>query len=125
MDPMIRPIHDRPGCRLWHRLGPWLAALVCAGALLLTGCGGGTGGPLDFIRPDRYAVQNPSKTAARVTGTGCAGSERDAQVEAKDTALYNLRSVTGNADYRVHYRVLRIYPDEGRICVDVEATAVK
>jgi hypothetical protein len=106
--------------------GAWLAGLLCGGVLLLAACGGGgAGGPLDFIRPDRYDVQNPSKTAARVTGTGCSGTEGGAQVEARDTALYNLRSVTGNADYQVRYRVLRIYPDDGRICADVEATAVK
>ena len=103
-----------------------LAGMLVGGALLLSGCGGGKpGGALDFIQPDSYEVRNPSKTAARVTGTGCSGTESGAQVEARDTAHYNLRSVTGNADYRVRYRVLRIYPDGDRICADIEATAVK
>lgn len=110
----------------WRHPWAWPAGVLLGGVLLLAGCGGGeAGGPLDFIRPERYAVQNPSRTAARVTGTGCSGTEGGAQVEARDTALYNLRSVTGNANYQVRYRVLRIYPAGNRICADVEATAVE
>lgn len=77
-----------------------------------------------YIQDGNFRVENPSRTRASATGIGCGGSEEEAIQDARSTAHYNLRGVTGNQTYRVEYLLLRKMPREGLHCVEVEARAV-
>ncbi|HUJ75127.1 MAG TPA: hypothetical protein VL359_09725, partial [bacterium] len=60
---------------------------------------------------------------AMATGIGCGFTSQDALAKARDTAAFNLRTVTGQANYRVSYQVLRNVPDPSQVCVEVRAQA--
>ncbi|MBI4083712.1 MAG: hypothetical protein HY423_13995 [Candidatus Lambdaproteobacteria bacterium] len=93
-------------------------------ALILAGCGGAND-ELARTRPSRYSVRNASSDAAIATGIGCDTTEQAALVSARRVAHYNLRSVTGDSSYRVVFRIVRQVPSADRVCVEVEAQAVR
>ena len=77
-----------------------------------------------YIHEPNYQVENPSRDQASATGIGCGGTEKEALAEARNTASFNLRGVTGNSNYRIRFQLLREIPKEHKICVEVKATAV-
>lgn len=81
-------------------------------------------GELLRIQDDQFAIGDISKNRAWATGIGCGGTEEDAIANARKIAQFNLRGLTGAAQYRVDYRVLRRVEGESQACVEVEARAV-
>ncbi len=113
------------------RLGIWTAGplLLACTALLAGGCGSSRSTPtleerFPYIQDDQFEIGNPSRTEARATGIACGDSEKDALQKAKKTAHYNLRGITGNANYAVLFSLPREVPEEGPFCVEVEAQAI-
>ncbi len=100
------------------------AASVTYGEAPMNGDDGKQGGELQRVRDENFKLSNPSRNAASATGVGCGGTKAEALGEARRTALFNLRGVTGNANYRVRYALLRELPRPGTICVEVEARAL-
>ncbi|MBI3993363.1 MAG: hypothetical protein HY342_08815 [Candidatus Lambdaproteobacteria bacterium] len=97
-------------------------------ALLALSAGGceAPGNPLLDTRPERYRVTDPGGPHASATGEGCGFTDKEALEAARKVAHYNLRSMTGNADYKVEFRVLRqTVAERDRTCVEVEALAVR
>lgn len=76
-----------------------------------------------FIHEPNFKIKNPSRDHASATGIGCGGTEKEALMEARNTARFNLRGVSGNANYKIRYQLLREIPEDGKICVEVNATA--
>lgn len=106
-----------------------LAGLLLPAGAFLAGCTTEAPPPtteerFPYIQDPNFKLKNPSRARATATGIGCGGSEVEALVEARRTAHYNLRGVTGNETYRVEYLLLREVPREGLHCVEVEARAV-
>jgi len=106
-----------------------LAVLLLPAGAFLAGCAAQEPEePADvrfpYIQDPNFKLKNPSRVHASATGIGCGGTEVEALVEARRTAHYNLRGVTGNQTYRVEYVLLREVPKEGLHCVEVEARAV-
>jgi uncharacterized lipoprotein YajG len=114
----------RPTCRRTRRgrIGAWIALLPLA--MLLAGCSR-SNDEMARTRPSRYSVRNASTDAAIATGTGCDTTEQAALANARRVAHYNLRSVTGDASYNVEFRIVRQVPSADRVCVEVEAQAVR
>lgn len=107
------------------------AAIATAiAAVLLTGLAACAGeGPeraerFPYIHEPNFQVENPSRDRASATGIGCGGTEKEALADARNTASYNLRGVTGNSNYKIRFHVLRDIPKENSFCVEVKATAV-
>lgn len=101
---------------------PGLPLILLAACFLVVACTSEQG-PFDNLLPGNYQVQNPSRTAASATGTACGFVKKQALIDAEQTASYNLRSVTGPAKYKIRYRLVRVFKDDGRVCAEVEATA--
>ena len=75
------------------------------------------------IGDNRHSVINPSKRNAEATGIGCGASRADAIKSARRVALFNLREVTGNARYRVDFKVIDEKPGGGEYCLEMSAKA--
>lgn len=102
--------------------------MMALSAVLAVACAetrtGGESGSLLYIEDRNFQVENPSKDHASATGIGCGGTERDASLEARRTARFNLRGVTGNANYKIRFTHVRDIPRAGLFCMEVKATAV-
>ncbi len=82
------------------------------------------GGPeLGNIGDKRHSVINPSRRNAEATGIGCGPSRADAIKSALRVALFNLRKVTGNARYRVEFKVVDEKPGVEEYCLEMAAKA--
>lgn len=110
---------------------PLGAALLLAGWMLLAAACSGNGnsegngqGELREIRDERHRIENPSKTRALATGIGCGAVRDDAMSSARRVALFNLRSLTGEARYTVEFELLREVERPGQICFEVSARAM-
>ena len=77
-----------------------------------------------YIEDRNFQVENPSRDHASATGIGCGGTEKEALLDARNTARFNLRGVTGNATYKIRFTHVRDIPREGLVCMEVKATAV-
>ena len=123
----------RTGSRAIVWLLPLGVAAVLAAGCAASGPYAGTpvngdddeqGGELRRVRDENFKLTNPSRDAASATGIGCGGTKAEALGEARRTAQFNLRGVTGNANYRIRYSVLRELPRPDTICLEVEARAL-
>ena len=82
------------------------------------------GGPeLGNIGDKRHSVINPSRRRAEATGIGCGPSRADAIKSALRVSLFNLREVTGNARYRVEFKVIDEKPGVKEYCLEMSAKA--
>lgn len=82
------------------------------------------GGPeLGNIGDKRHSVINPSRRNAEATGIGCGHSRADAIRSARRVARFNLREVTGNARYRVEFKVIDEKPGVEEFCIEMAAKA--
>ena len=120
------PRHSRPAAGAASLVSLGLVAPVLGLLALALGACAKPGDPLLDTRPERYRVIDPGGVNAAATGEGCGFTDKDALEAARKVAHYNLRSMTGNADYKVEFRMLRqTVAERDRICVEVEARAVK
>ena len=76
-----------------------------------------------YIQHHNFKVEVSSPDMASATGIGCGATEKEALADARKTAHFNLREVTGNANYKIRFKLLREVPKPGRICVEVKASA--
>lgn len=76
-----------------------------------------------YIHEPNFRIENPSRDHASATGIGCGGTEKEALMEARNTARFNLRGVSGSGNYKIRYQLLREIPENGKFCVEVKATA--
>jgi hypothetical protein len=76
-----------------------------------------------YIHEPNFKIENPSRDHASATGIGCGGTEKEALMEARITARFNLRGVSGNGNYKIRYLLLREIPKDEKFCVEVKATA--
>ena len=79
---------------------------------------------LEFIKPDQHRIEQPSQTNGRATGTACADNKKDAYRSARETAKFNLRTLTGSANYLVDFEILSLEHRQGMICLEVLAKAI-
>lgn len=77
-----------------------------------------------FIHEPNFKIENPSRDHASATGMGCGGTGKEALLQARNTAKFNLRGVTGNGNYKIRFDLLKETSKEDRICVEVKATAL-
>ena len=101
-----------------------LALLAVLAAACAETRNGEKSGNLPYIEDRNFQVENPSKDHASATGIGCGGTENEALLDARNTARFNLRGVTGNATYKIRFTHVRDIPREGLFCMEVKATAV-
>ncbi len=112
--------------RAARRCAPWLAGLT----LLLAGCSsneidaGAEMGKLEFVKDENFKLTDPDRPQAGATGIGCAATPKGAEAEARRTARFNLRGITGNADYNIRFSAPRELSQSEGICVEVNARAV-
>lgn len=105
---------------------PWLAGLT----LLLAGCSSGEidaspeMGKLEFVKDEKFKLTGSGRPQAGATGIGCAVTLKDAAAEARRTARFNLRGITGNANYNIRFSNPRELSRSEGICVEVNARAV-
>ncbi len=106
----------------------WVALLTLVG-MAAAGCATAEKEPqaerFPYIQDRNFQMRDEGTPHTVATGIGCGGSEKEALTDARRTAHYNLRGVTGNADYKIRFTVLREVPKPGRICVEVEAAVVR
>jgi hypothetical protein len=100
-----------------------LVTLVVLAAAACAGDGMERAERFPYIHQPNFRVENPSRDHASATGIGCGGTEQDALMEARNTARFNLRGVTGNGNYKIRYELLREIPEGTKLCVEVKATA--
>jgi len=107
-------------------LGTALLAAAWGGGL--AACSEVVPGEMRYIQEDQRRVENPGKIGARAIGRGCDSTKGDALEMARRVALYNLRSVTGQARYTVTYRITNFIPSapeaQDYYCYEVEAESV-
>jgi hypothetical protein len=77
-----------------------------------------------YIQDENFSIKQPSEDRASATGIGCGGTEKEATRNARQTAQYNLRGISGNGKYEIQVILLRKFPKQGLQCVEVEAGAV-
>jgi hypothetical protein len=99
--------------------------LMLSASALGSGCAGETQGQLRYIEGEQYRITDPGGPGSAATGIGCGDDEREALTNARATAQYNLRGMLGAGTYKVDFEILRQVPGQGRICVEVEARAVR
>lgn len=107
-----------------HARAAAIAAIIVAGLGACSGEGPTRAERFPYIHQPNFQVENPSRDRASATGIGCGGTEKEAMAEARNTARFNLRGVTGNSNYKVRFHLLREIPRESKFCVEVKATAV-
>ena len=93
----LRAVKGCPSVNRWA--GLWLGAFV--GAVLAACSAPPPRGNLQYIEPDTYRIENPSKDRALATGIGCAFTVNEAEQRAGEVATFNLRRMTGDARYRI------------------------
>lgn len=106
-----------------------LASLL---VVIISGCFGSAssntritppGEELKNIMADQHDIANPSKDRAEATGRGCGPSRQDAIKTALRVARFNLRSLTGNARYKVDSRIIKEEAGQEIYCVEMAARA--
>ena len=106
------------------------APLLAGLTLLLTGCSSNEidasadMGKLEFVKDEKFKLTDPGRPRAGATGIGCAATPKGAEAEARRTARFNLRGITGNADYNIRFSSPRELSQSEGICVEVNARAV-
>ena len=126
-------LHPRPPpsqrLRRWPvRLRAGAAALgVVLAVAALPGCGGKPlpTGELLGIQADQHRIEHPAKLGARATGLGCGADSGTAMASARRVAQFNLRRLTGEARYVVHFDRLGERRGAQEVCVEVAATAAE
>ena len=116
----LRAVKGCPSVNRWA--GLWLGAFV--GAVLAACSAPPPRGNLQYIEPDTYRIENPSKDRALATGIGCAFTVNEAEQRAGEVATFNLRRMTGDARYRIEISRLRETSEANQVCVEVQAQAI-
>ncbi len=98
--------------------------LSLLGAAAVAGCSQPQRGTLQYLDQDQIRVEEPSKDHALATGIGCGFTVKEAEKRARDTSLFNLRRVTGDARYEVEFTRVREVPDPKQTCLELEARAI-
>ena len=119
--------HQTPRVRLGKTL-KMRALLLVLSVGLIVGCAEISPNELIFIRDDQREVSAPGIIGAKANGRGCASTKGDALEQAKRSAWYNLRSVTGHARYTITYTITNFVPSvppaQDYFCYEVVAESV-